>query len=964
MKLVLLVFCTFCCPYWAIGEGLATTEFPASEIIDKLNDESSQRPLNVDSRARILIGSDDETPLAASSGSNVLKASNPASPGDDWTPIVWPTTRLPERRVTQVSPASTQIVRPTTSVPRRPLPIVLAAPARASTVGQLSTFIAPTSVRTVSIPTLTPPTVIQFDLEDAGILPVTTGNTSESSPSSTQSASSIVFQEDSLGAESASGVPMSPDQFKGAVLSAVESPSESASSEKPTGAVLFDTDEADETTQLIDSPSETSIAGSIDDLSFIAAESDRRNSDSPSSEDSFFEDTTISGTGIEDVTEFFPDETNNNPDAINFAHSTPELPEMFTKPTSPSTSDPPTASSVLSTSTTDPTVPNAAVIVSEIPLQNSSLADIQTVTQSTPPAKPVETVTSPTPVDTTTEETGRGTLLSTIISVLASTLSSTTPLTVTTPTTPTSDEIPTTPAITSTAIATSTTPLSTTASTTETSTTETSTTTSTATASTSPANTTPASTTPASTAPASTTQASTKPAKTTPASTTATTSTTTSTTVPTSLKTTTAPPPPPTTIQTFTQNVQDFSEGSSNWAVTEGSSTTSIPDSDATVIAVTVSVAAVLCLALLILLLFVIRRRRARAVQGTCQPARMDAYSMENVSPSNTWQRGKLRSTLRASKRSYLNQAFEDPTAFSMQLTAAQLALYMEKPISNIEAEFSRIPNSSTVRIEELPVGVESKNRYANVLPIPETRVKIGLTEEQQQSPSVDDDLKHYINANFVRGPKEESHYYIACQGPLESTVADFWQMIWENQSKIIIQLTDLSENGVVRCAEYLPPSEVLDCHRLYGDYQVTLKSRELRDNYITSYIQLKRMEDNLVRDITHLWYSSWPVTGVPNQVRTIVTMLLEARKGQLKEQPGPIVVHCSPGTGRTGTALAIDICLRQLDSTRSIDIPRCVYRLRQDRFGCVQTKEQYAFIYKAVNYYASQLSNAALDSL
>lgn len=55
----------------------------------------------------------------------------------------------------------------------------------------------------------------------------------------------------------------------------------------------------------------------------------------------------------------------------------------------------------------------------------------------------------------------------------------------------------------------------------------------------------------------------------------------------------------------------------------------------------------------------------------------------------------------------------------------------------------------------------------------------------------------------------------------MEDTVQDFWQMIWENQGKIIIQLTDLSENGVARCAEYLPPSEVLDCHRLYGDYQV-----------------------------------------------------------------------------------------------------------------------------------------------
>ena len=54
-----------------------------------------------------------------------------------------------------------------------------------------------------------------------------------------------------------------------------------------------------------------------------------------------------------------------------------------------------------------------------------------------------------------------------------------------------------------------------------------------------------------------------------------------------------------------------------------------------------------------------------------------------------------------------------------------------------------------------------------------------------------------------------------------------------------------------------------------------------------------------------------------------------------------------SPGTGRTGTVLAIDVCLRQLDFTRAIDIPRCIYRLRQDRSGCVQTAEQYAFIYK-----------------
>lgn len=394
------------------------------------------------------------------------------------------------------------------------------------------------------------------------------------------------------------------------------------------------------------------------------------------------------------------------------------------------------------------------------------------------------------------------------------------------------------------------------------------------------------------------------------------------------------------------------------WPRTEGSETDDQGSATTTIVAVSVSIAAILCLAIAILLLLVLRRRRARAVQGTCQPARMDAYSLDNVSQSNTWQRGKVRNSLRASKRSYCNQAFDDSTVFSVPLTAAQLALYMEKPITSIEAEFRNIA-TSTVRIDELPVGVETKNRYANVLPVPETRVHIRVQENQPA-----DTIEQYINANYIKGPKEEPHFYIGCQGPMEETVQDFWQMIWENQCKIIIQLTDLSENGVSRCAEYLPPSEVLDCHRLYGDYQVTLKSRELRDNYVTSHIQLKRMEDNLVRDITHLWYSSWPATGVPEDGKTIVSLLLEARKGQSKEQRAPMVVHCSPGTGRTGAVLAIDVCMRHLDSSRSIDIPRSVHRLRQDRAGCVQTGEQYAFIYKSVNYYASQLSNAALDSL
>ena len=71
--------------------------------------------------------------------------------------------------------------------------------------------------------------------------------------------------------------------------------------------------------------------------------------------------------------------------------------------------------------------------------------------------------------------------------------------------------------------------------------------------------------------------------------------------------------------------------------------------------------------------------------------------------------------------------------------------------------------------------------------------------------------------------------------------------MIWEQQTKVIIMLTDLVENGVEKCAEYIPPSEVTDCHRLFGDFQATLKKRETKEKYAISTLHLKVRICNII---------------------------------------------------------------------------------------------------------------------
>lgn len=56
--------------------------------------------------------------------------------------------------------------------------------------------------------------------------------------------------------------------------------------------------------------------------------------------------------------------------------------------------------------------------------------------------------------------------------------------------------------------------------------------------------------------------------------------------------------------------------------------------------------------------------------------------------------------------------------------------------------EFNIIPQVSP-KTEELPPGAETKNRYANVIPLPETRVHLTIKDN--------DNLSDYINANYVR---------------------------------------------------------------------------------------------------------------------------------------------------------------------------------------------------------------------
>lgn len=94
---------------------------------------------------------------------------------------------------------------------------------------------------------------------------------------------------------------------------------------------------------------------------------------------------------------------------------------------------------------------------------------------------------------------------------------------------------------------------------------------------------------------------------------------------------------------------------------------------------------------------------------------------------------------------------------------------------TSIYDEFKEIPQIS-VRVEEVPENCEDKNRYANVVPLPETRVHLQRLN--------DDEKTEYINANYVK----VSRFRMCAKFLIQFLFFSFFR-VQKTQQIIILQL-------------------------------------------------------------------------------------------------------------------------------------------------------------------------------
>uniref|UniRef100_A0A3P9PCA1 protein-tyrosine-phosphatase n=1 Tax=Poecilia reticulata TaxID=8081 RepID=A0A3P9PCA1_POERE len=306
--------------------------------------------------------------------------------------------------------------------------------------------------------------------------------------------------------------------------------------------------------------------------------------------------------------------------------------------------------------------------------------------------------------------------------------------------------------------------------------------------------------------------------------------------------------------------------------------------------------------------------------------------------------------TLMRSQRNYMVQT-EDQYSFiheslleavacgNTEVAARSLYSYMQKlskvepgeHVTGMELEFKRLANTkahtSRFVTANLPCN-KFKNRLVNIMPYETTRVCL----------------------QPIRG-------YIATQGPLAETTEDFWRMLWEHNSTIVVMLTKLREMGREKCHQYWPAER----SARYQYFVVDPMAEYNMPQYILREFKVTDARDGQSRTVRQFQFTDWPEQGVPKSGEGFIDFIGQVHKTKEQfGQDGPIAVHCSAGVGRTGVFITLSIVLERMRYEGAVDIFQTVKMLRTQRPAMVQTEDEYQFCYQAALEYLGSFDHYA----
>ena len=210
------------------------------------------------------------------------------------------------------------------------------------------------------------------------------------------------------------------------------------------------------------------------------------------------------------------------------------------------------------------------------------------------------------------------------------------------------------------------------------------------------------------------------------------------------------------------------------------------------------------------------------------------------------------------------------------------------------------------------------------------------------------------------------------CKGPKQAGVDHFWQMVWEQVESpaVIVMLTQLAEGFREKCYQYFPEDMESEGMLLnFADAEGNPHSGTIQvvettydEESKTTVRKLVLTFDTSKKTIYHLLFLAWPDHGVPENMdrAALLSLIKLSREKNEGSWTNPRIVHCSAGVGRSGTFIALEHLLEELEQGQWDDntdetastldssdpIFDTVHHLREQRMMMVQSDLQYAFLY------------------
>jgi protein tyrosine phosphatase len=204
-------------------------------------------------------------------------------------------------------------------------------------------------------------------------------------------------------------------------------------------------------------------------------------------------------------------------------------------------------------------------------------------------------------------------------------------------------------------------------------------------------------------------------------------------------------------------------------------------------------------------------------------------------------------------------------------------------------------PDQNTRILGNKKANVE-KNQNPRIVPYDHNRV---ILEPEDGVPDSD-----YINASYVDSLVQPKAY-IVTQGPTETTIGDFWRMVWQERASCIVMVTRTFDFIRVMCVQYWPAGK--NREEIYSGVGVTVENEEQLANFMIRTIRMRKNGEE--RKVILFHYTEWPCHSNPfsNALLEFRRRVRNVMNHHPDTQDGPVIVHCNDGAGRSGVYLAID---------------------------------------------------------